>query len=92
MVTIGRGLIGDTKLLLLDEPLEGLAPTIVSDLKAAIRDLSSDLTIIMVEQKVSKVMDVASYGHIIDRGTIVFQGDREAFDHRSEDVRRHLAV
>jgi branched-chain amino acid transport system ATP-binding protein len=92
MVTIGRGLIGDTKLLLLDEPLEGLAPTIVSDLKSAIEDLSSDLTIIMVEQKVSEVMDVASYGHIIDRGTVVFQGNREEFDHRSEEVRRHLAV
>jgi branched-chain amino acid transport system ATP-binding protein len=76
MLSIGRALMGDPRLLLMDEPLEGLAPVIVEALLAAMRRLRAEagLTILLVEQHVRRALDFAETAIILDRGRIVYDG------------------
>ncbi len=77
MLSIGRALMGNPSLLLLDEPLEGLAPVIVDALIAALRRLREDdgLTIVLVEQHARLALAFAARAVILDRGKIVYDGD-----------------
>jgi branched-chain amino acid transport system ATP-binding protein len=74
MLAIGRALIGNPLLLLLDEPLEGLAPVIVDTVLAALHRLRQDdgLTIVMVEQHARLALRFASCAVILDRGRLVY--------------------
>jgi branched-chain amino acid transport system ATP-binding protein len=74
MLAIGRALIGNPLLLLLDEPLEGLAPVIVDTLLAAFHRLRQDdgLTIVLVEQHARLALRFASCAVILDRGRLVY--------------------
>ena len=74
MLAIGRALIGNPLLLLLDEPLEGLAPVIVDSLLAALHRLRQDdgLTIVLVEQHARLALRFASCAVILDRGRLVY--------------------
>jgi branched-chain amino acid transport system ATP-binding protein len=76
MLSIGRALMGDPRLLLMDEPLEGLAPVIVEALLAAMRRLraESGLTILLVEQHARRALDFADTAVILDRGRVVYDG------------------
>ena len=74
MLAIGRALVLNPRLLLLDEPTEGLAPIIVDELLAALRDLArGGLSMIIVEQKPKKVLPVTDRAIILDRGAIVHE-------------------
>jgi len=76
MLSIGRALMGDPRLLLMDEPLEGLAPIIVAALLEAMRRLraESGLTILLVEQHPRRALDFAETAIILDRGRVVYNG------------------
>jgi branched-chain amino acid transport system ATP-binding protein len=76
MLSIGRALMGDPRLLLMDEPLEGLAPIIVAALLEAMRRLraESGLTILLVEQHTRRALDFAETAIILDRGRVVYDG------------------
>jgi branched-chain amino acid transport system ATP-binding protein len=89
MVAIGRGLMAQPKMLLLDEPSLGLAPTIVKQLfhaVAAIRDLG--VTILMVEQNVRTVLRIADRAYVIENGRVELEGAAAALasDHRVIDA------
>ncbi len=73
MLAVARALMLDPRLLLLDEPLEGLAPIIVDELLAAIAALirKEKLTVILVEQKARKILPMTDRAIILDRGAIV---------------------
>jgi branched-chain amino acid transport system ATP-binding protein len=75
MLAVARALMLNPKLLLLDEPLEGLAPIIVDELLAAIARLIREegLTVILVEQKAKKILPVTNRAIILDRGAIVHE-------------------
>ena len=75
MLAIGRALILNPKILLLDEPLEGLAPILVEELLAALRRVIRDegMSAILVEQNAQKILGVTDQAAIIERGAVVYQ-------------------
>ncbi len=80
MLAIGRALVGAPQVLLLDEPMEGLAPIVVEavyDALSRIRD-ETGLTIVLVEQKVDLALAFATDAIVLDRGKVVFRGTSAA--------------
>lgn len=75
MLTIGRCLMGNPRLLLLDEPSEGLAPRVVEMLRDRIKQLKEGgLSIILAEQNLSFVLHLSDYLHILEKGEIRYSG------------------
>ena len=75
MVAIGRGLMSNPKILMLDEPSVGLAPILVDEVLDTVRSLKSEgMTILLVEQNVREALDLADRGYILQTGRIVAQG------------------
>jgi branched-chain amino acid transport system ATP-binding protein len=76
MLAIGRALIGNPSVLLMDEPSEGLAPVIVEELARAVKRLSreSALALILVEQNSRLALDIAPRAVVMDRGQVVYDG------------------
>ena len=75
MLAIARALVRDPKIILLDEPFEGLAPVIVRDLMKACRDLAdAGQTIVLVEQNLAATLSLAQRIYIINNGHIVHEG------------------
>lgn len=93
MLAIARALVRQPKLLLLDEPFEGLAPIIVRDLLATCRALAeAGQTILIVEQNVSAAMNLASRLYIINNGHIVEEMTAQSARNEREWLDRHLGV
>ncbi|PSQ48954.1 ABC transporter ATP-binding protein [Halobacteriales archaeon SW_7_65_23] len=92
MLAIARGLIGDNDLLLIDEPSEGLAPQIVSDVGRALLSASEEVSILLVEQKLSLALDLANRFYVMDHGTIIDSGETADVTAEDERLRRHLSA
>ena len=76
MLAIGRALIGNPSVILMDEPSEGLAPVIVEELARALKRLAAmSLTLVVVEQNSRLALDLSPRAVVMDRGHIVFDGD-----------------
>jgi branched-chain amino acid transport system ATP-binding protein len=80
MLAVGRALVLNPKIVLLDEPLEGLAPIIVEELLAALRLLIRDegMSAILVEQSPQKILGVTDHAVILERGTVIYQSTSAA--------------
>ncbi|GGD36514.1 urea ABC transporter ATP-binding subunit UrtE [Aureimonas glaciei] len=91
-LAIGRALVTRPTLLVLDEPTEGIQPSIIKDIGRAIRYLKeqSGLAILLVEQYLDFCRELADKVYIMDRGEIVFEGVAEDLDR--PEVRKHLTV
>jgi branched-chain amino acid transport system ATP-binding protein len=75
MVAIGRALMGQPRLLLLDEPSHGLAPKIVQELHDALLDIHrGGVTMLLVEQNTRLALSVAEYAFVLQSGELVLQG------------------
>jgi len=75
MVAIGRGLMSNPKILMLDEPSLGLAPILVDEVLDTVRSLKTKgMTILLVEQNVREALDLADRGYILQTGKVVAQG------------------
>ncbi|MEP6791573.1 MAG: ABC transporter ATP-binding protein [Ramlibacter sp.] len=93
MLAIARALIRDPKIVLLDEPFEGLAPVIVHDLMKACRDLAAaGQTIVLVEQNLAASLALATRVYIINNGHIVHEGPAKELKQRPEILQRYLGV
>lgn len=93
MLAIARALVREPKILLLDEPFEGLAPIIVRDLLATCRNLAeAGQTIVVVEQNIAAAMSLADRVYIINNGHIVETKTAQALRDRPEVLHRHLGV
>jgi branched-chain amino acid transport system ATP-binding protein len=76
MLAIGRALIGNPSVILMDEPSEGLAPVIVEELARAVKRLTAmNLTLVVVEQNTRLALDLSPRAVIMDRGRIVYDGE-----------------
>jgi branched-chain amino acid transport system ATP-binding protein len=79
MLAIGRALLTNPRLLILDEPTEGLAPRIVGEIRDVLRALrGSGLAIVIVDQNLETVFDVADHVAVISRGSVVAEGASSA--------------
>jgi len=93
MLAIARALIRDPKIILLDEPFEGLAPVIVRDLMTACRNLAdAGQTIVLVEQNLAATLSLAHRVYIINNGHIAHEGPADEIKAQPEVLRRYLGV
>jgi branched-chain amino acid transport system ATP-binding protein len=93
MLTIGRTLMGNPELLLLDEPSEGLAPLIVRDLGRQIRRLKDEgLTILLCEQNARFAAQLSDRAYVLEKGQVRFSGTIADLHENEEVRRRHLAL
>ncbi len=93
MLAIARALVRDPKILLLDEPFEGLAPIIVRDLVRICRDLASaGQTIVLVEQNLAATLELADRIYLINNGHIVHEGPAQEIRSNRDILQRYLGV
>ncbi|HZR76252.1 ABC transporter ATP-binding protein [Bradyrhizobium sp.] len=93
MLAIARALVRDPKIILLDEPFEGLAPVIVRDLMAACRNLAAaGQTIVLVEQNLAATLALAERIYIINNGHIVHEGPAQEIKSQPDVLQRYLGV
>ena len=94
MLSVARTLLGRPQLLLLDEPLEGLAPIICEELMLAFETLSRDegVAVLLVEQKVQEALHFAQRAVVLDHGTVVHEGTTSELLADPSIVDRHIAV
>jgi branched-chain amino acid transport system ATP-binding protein len=94
MLAVGRALILNPRIILLDEPLEGLAPIIVDELLTALRRIIREegLSAILVEQNARKILGVTDRAAIIERGGIVHQAESAALAKDAAVLEKYLGV
>jgi branched-chain amino acid transport system ATP-binding protein len=90
MLAIGRALLGEPKLLLLDEPTEGVWVGVIEEITERLIKLAKEIAVVIVEQHLDLALRVADYAYVLDRGRVVMQG--AAGDVRSDkELLRYLA-
>lgn len=93
MLTVARGLMGKSQLMLLDEPSEGLAPLIVKELMSIILRLCHEegLTLLLVEQNARLALRISKRGYVLEKGVVKFEGPSE-YLLESEEVKERCGL
>jgi branched-chain amino acid transport system ATP-binding protein len=94
MLAIGRALIGNPAVILMDEPSEGLAPVIVEELARAVRRLvdAQGLTLVLVEQNTRLALDISPRTVVMNRGRITYDGLSEPLKQSREKLDQLIGV
>ncbi|MGB1287740.1 MAG: ABC transporter ATP-binding protein [Aggregatilineales bacterium] len=92
MLAMARALVPENRLLLIDEPSEGLAPIIIEQLMAAIKRLSSETTVLLVEQNFIMASQLAESYVVLEEGQSVRAGDMQELRDNPDLVRKYLGV
>jgi branched-chain amino acid transport system ATP-binding protein len=93
MLAIGRALMGNPRVLLMDEPSEGLAPQLVAEVGRIIARLKADgLSILLVEQNTKLALGIADEVVLLNTGRVVHQGDTESLRRAPDLIAQHLGV
>jgi len=93
MLALGRALMTNPDLMLLDEPVEGLAPLVVRQLEDTLREIRrAGVTILLADQNLRFCRRIADRGYVLDRGKVRLEGTLEAITSDEQAVRQYLAV
>ena len=90
MLAIGRAMLGDPKLLLLDEPTEGVWVGVIEEITERLIELAKEIAVVIVEQHLDLALRVADYAYVLDRGRVALQG-AAAEVRGSPELLRYLA-
>ena len=92
MLAIARALVPDNRLLLIDEPSEGLAPILIEQIMTVIRQLSESTTVLLVEQNFKVASQLGNYFVIVENGRSVLNGDMAMLDENPDLVTKYLGA
>jgi branched-chain amino acid transport system ATP-binding protein len=94
MLVIGRALMSDPKVILLDEPSLGLAPMVIEEIFGVIQRLKDEqrLTVLLVEQNAALALDIADHGYVMENGRIVLEGPAESLRENSDIKEFYLGL
>ena len=92
MVAIGRALLNENRILLVDEPTKGLAPLLVAEVAGVLERISASETVLLVEQNLGVVQRLAREAIVLDQGRVVYAGNAQELLASPEQVRRYLGV
>lgn len=92
MVSLARALVNDNKLLLVDEPTKGLAPKIVTEVTEALKDAAKELPMLLVEQNLEVVKELAEGCIVIESGRVVYTGDAKELLADAELTQKLLGI
>ena len=93
MLTIARTLMGNPKILLLDEPSEGLAPLVVKDLESQVRRLKMEgMPILLSEQNSSLTLKLSDRAYILEKGKVQWNGQVSELREKPEIMKKYLGV
>ncbi|WP_078594097.1 ABC transporter ATP-binding protein [Evansella clarkii] len=92
MLSIGRALVNETPLLLIDEPSKGLAPIMVKKVMEALQIIKNDTTVLLVEQNFMMASRIGDYFYILDEGRTVYQGEMEQLRKDEELRKKYLGI
>jgi branched-chain amino acid transport system ATP-binding protein len=90
MLAMGRALLARPKLLLLDEPTEGVWVGVIGEIEQRLMELAGDISLLIVEQHLDLALRVASYAYVLDRGRVALEGPSDAV-RRDSRLLRYLA-
>ena len=93
MLAVGRALMSDPRLLILDEPSAGLAPRVQDEVFAIVRTINGlGVSVLMVEQRARQCLAIANYGYVLEQGRNRLEGSAQALLQDPEVVRLYLGV
>jgi len=93
ILTIGRTLMGNPDLVMVDEPTEGLAPLLVERIFQLLREINgSGVSVLLVDNLISEAVNLAKRVYVISKGEVVFQGSSDKFIEGGEIISRYLEV
>jgi branched-chain amino acid transport system ATP-binding protein len=93
MLAIGRAMMADPRLLILDEPSLGLSPLLVDEMFTLIQDLNeSGLSVFLVEQNVMQSLEIAARAYVIENGCVVLSGDADSLINDPELKKTYLGL
>ena len=93
MLAMARALVSDPAIMLIDEPTEGLMPSMVGQIARILAEMNRDgVTILLVEQNVEMALSISTHGYVIDQGTIQYRGSAKDLEANKEIQQRYLGV